>query len=353
MKSQQIIEYGQPLIEREEPTPKPQGSEVLVRVTHCGVCHSDVHIQDGYFDMGGGTKQPVAGMHKLPFTMGHEIEGVVEALGPEAEGQGVKVGDRRLVWPWIGCNDCPYCARGDEAMCLRPQHLGVYLPGGYSDHVLVPHPRYLLEYEGIPEGLAATYMCSGLTAFGALKKIGALPEGEQILIVGAGGLGNMALRFAPAMFGRGALVADINDEALKAAQENGAAATYNSRDKEARKRILSDTNGGVYAAVDFVGSEASLNFALGCLRRGGKAIVVGLFGGSLTIPIPTFPLRGIGIQGSMVATLAETKEMLALVKSGKVAPIPIETRPLAEASRTLDDLRAGRIRGRVVLEPGA
>jgi D-arabinose 1-dehydrogenase-like Zn-dependent alcohol dehydrogenase len=349
MKSQAITAFGQPLEEVTSATPAPQGTEVVLKVTYCGVCHSDVHIHDGYFDMGGGNKLDMTRGIQLPFTLGHEIEGEVVAVGPDAKT--AKVGDRRVAFPWIGCGHCPVCARGDEHLCNAPRQLGVNIAGGYADHVLVPHEKYLLDYTGIPEGLAATYMCSGLTAFSALKKIGQPGPDDAILIIGVGGVGMMGVQFAKALFGKAPLVADISTERLGAAQQAGAGAAYNAADAKIVKQIKTDTGGGVFAAIDFVGSESSFALARGSLRKGGTAVVVGLFGGAFSMPIPMFPFTSMQLKGSFVGSLAETKEMLEMVKQGAVDPIPVAVRPLQAADATLDDLRGGRIVGRVVLRP--
>ena len=137
MKSEAIIEYGAPLEEVVGEAPVPGATEVVMRVTYCGVCHSDVHLHDGYFDLGGDRKADVSAGHSLPFTLGHEIQGEVAALGAEAEG--IAVGERFVVYPWIGCGDCAVCHSGEEQLCAAPRVLGVNLAGGYSDHVLVPH----------------------------------------------------------------------------------------------------------------------------------------------------------------------------------------------------------------------
>ncbi|NIJ43079.1 D-arabinose 1-dehydrogenase-like Zn-dependent alcohol dehydrogenase [Parvibaculum indicum] len=349
MKAEAIVEYGAPLQEVTLDTPEPQGTEVLVKVSHCGVCHSDVHLHDGYFDMGGGNKLDVSGGRKLPFTLGHEIEGEVVAVGPDAEG--VKVGDQRVVFPWIGCGACATCNRGEEHLCNRPRALGITVAGGYATHCIVPHPRYLLDYEGVQDGLAATYMCSGLTAYSAMKKIGELTDEERVLVVGLGGVGMMGLQFAKAMFPAAPLAADVDENKLQSAKGSGAHEVYNPKDEDALKKLLADTDGGVPAAVDFVGSEASLKFAQGAVRKGGKVIVVGLFGGGFSMPIPMFPMRAISIGGSYVGSLSETHEMMDLVKAGKIDPIPVAERPLSEASKSLDDLREGHVMGRVVLKP--
>ena len=349
MRSEAIVEFGKPLQEIEKEVPQPGGSEVLVRVRHSGVCHSDVHIQDGYFDLGSGNKLPLK--LPLPHVLGHEIEGEAERIGPDA--RNVKVGARYAVFPWIGCGDCVACNRGDENFCGKPRQLGCSpgVPGGYSTHVLVPHPKYLLDYGSVSPTLAAAYMCSGLTAFGAVKKVGKLGPDDQIVILGCGGVGMMGIEFARALTGKDPKAADIDEGRLEAAIKAGAKAAYNTKDAGAAKKLTVDTKGGAFAVIDFVGSEASFTFANSVVRRGGKIIVVGLFGGGMTMPLPMLPLRGLTIMGSYVGSLDEAQEMMTLVREGKIDPIPVETRPLSAASESLDDLRQGRVTGRVVLTP--
>ena len=140
MRAMQIIEWGKPLEMREYPDPEPQGEEVLLRVEAAGVCHSDVHIWDGYFDLGDGRKIPLESRGvQLPFTMGHEIAGEVAALGPHASG--VAVGDKVVAYPWIGCGECAVCRKGEELLCLNPRTLGTRRAGGYATHVIVPNAR--------------------------------------------------------------------------------------------------------------------------------------------------------------------------------------------------------------------
>jgi D-arabinose 1-dehydrogenase-like Zn-dependent alcohol dehydrogenase len=349
MHRQSLVDYGKPLQATEAPTPKPQGTEVLLRVTHCGVCHSDVHLQDGYFDLGGGQKLDVRGNRPLPFTLGHEIAGTVEAMGPEAKG--VAHGKFFAAYPWIGCGKCGLCARGDEHMCNAPRALGVTVDGGYATHALIPHPRYLLDVEGIPPAISCALMCSGLTGYGAVKK--ALPHlrAGPLLIVGLGGVGMMGLQFARALTEKPIYVADIDKGKRDAAIGLGAAEAFDPADAGARKAIMKASGGGVGAAVDFVGSDKSFAFAHGPVAKGGAAIVVGLFGGAFSMPVPMLPLRALTLMGSYVGSTAEAHEMLTLVKAGRVAAIPVETRPLGEAGRSLDDLRAGKIVGRVVITP--
>ena len=205
--------------------------------------------------------------------------------------------------------------------------------------------------ECINHGLAATYMCSGLTAFGALKKLVNINDQDHILIMGLGGVGMMGLQFARTLFNCKILAADIDPNKLQAAQGAGADEVYNTGDELSLMKLIEDTQGGVKAAVDFVGAEKTLQYSFDGTKKGGQIVVVGLFGGSFEKPIPMFPLMAKSICGSFVGNLEETKEMLELVKSGKVDPIPVEKRNLSEATKTLEDLREGNITGRVVLEP--
>jgi D-arabinose 1-dehydrogenase-like Zn-dependent alcohol dehydrogenase len=349
MLSQSLVAFGAPLEAIETPTPVPHGTEVLLKVHHVGVCHSDVHIHDGYFDLGGGNRLPL-GHLKLPHTMGHEIEGEVLAAGKGA--LGVTIGTRYAVFPWIGCGDCAACTRGEENLCAKGRQLGCSprIAGGYATHVLIPHPKYLLDYGVTDPALAAAYMCSGLTAFGAIKRVGTLLPDDQILVIGCGGVGLMGVQFARALTGKGPIAADIDEHRLAAARNAGAIATYDTKDATASEKLFLQT-GGVFAAIDFVGSEASFGFANAVVRKGGKIIVVGLFGGSMSMPLPLFPLRALSLVGSFVGSLAEAEDMMVLVRAGKVDPVPLQTRPLSDAGKTLDDLRAGRITGRVVLTP--
>ena len=349
MRRQSLIEYAQPLQGTEVPTPTPSGTEVLLRVTHCGVCHSDIHLQDGYFDLGGGQKLDVRSGRPMPFTFGHEIAGTVEAAGPDAKG--VDMGKRYAAYPWIGCGKCGLCARGDEHMCNAPRALGITVDGGYATHVLVPHPRYLLDVDGIAPEIAGPLMCSGLTGYGAIKK--ALPylHAGPLLIVGLGGVGMMGLQFARALTDQPIFVADIDASKREAAVKLGAKEAFDPADPAARKGIFKATGGGAGAAVDFAGSDKSLNFAHSAVTKGGAAIIVGLIGGSFTLPVPMFPLRALTIMGSYVGSMAEAREMLDLVRGGKIDPIPVEKRRLDQTNRSLDDLRAGKIVGRVVITP--
>jgi alcohol dehydrogenase, propanol-preferring len=351
MKSYDVCECGAPLRLMERPTPKPAGSEVLLKVVAAGVCHSDLHIWDGYYDLGGGKMLKLSDRGvKLPLTMGHENVGEVVAVGPDVSG--IKVGDRKLVHPWLGCGECKVCRRGDEQFCRTPFSIGVFRSGGYADHLLVPHPRYLFDIGGIAPERAAPLACSGITTYGALKKVGPVLFEEPVVIIGAGGLGLMCLALHRAMGGKAAIVVDIDPIKRQAALKAGAQTAIDGAAVDAAKQIIEATAGGAWAVIDLVGATRTVQLALDSLIKGGKLIIVGLFGGDITVPLPSFPLRAISIQGSYVGSLTEMAELLDLVRRKGAPDLPVSTRPLAAVNDALNELKAGKVVGRLVLTPG-
>jgi alcohol dehydrogenase, propanol-preferring len=352
MKSYDVCECGAPLRLMERPTPQPTGSEVLLRIVAAGVCHSDLHIWEGFYDLGGGKRLKLSDRGvKLPLTMGHENVGEVVAVGPGATG--VKVGERKLVHPWLGCGECAVCRRGDEQLCRTPFSIGVFRAGGYADHLLVPHPRYLFDIGGVAPERAAPLACSGITTYGALKKVGRLLQEEPVVIIGAGGLGLMCLSLHRAMGGKGAIVVDIDPVKRAAALQAGAQAAIDGAAADASKQIVAATNGGAWAVIDLVGSSRTVQLAVDSIVKGGKLIIVGLFGGDITVPTPSFPLRAMTIQGSYVGSLTEMAELLDLVRRKGAPDLPIATRPLSAVNEALHELQTGKVVGRLVLMPGA
>jgi alcohol dehydrogenase len=345
---QSLVKFDAPLCETIIDTPQPQGAEVLVKIERCGLCHSDLHIQDGYADLGGGKKLDTTRGMTLPFTLGHEIAGVVDAVGPDAP-QDI-IGKKIAVFPWIGCGQCRDCLAGDENLCARNQFLGVSRDGGFATHVLVPHARYLLDYGNLPVNMAATLMCSGATAYGALKRLVERPRQRNLLLIGLGGVGMMGLAFAQAMFKQPISVADLNPAARETALGNGAAVAYDPSEADVIKRILKETDGGFDAVVDFAGNDKSMAFAMGALARGGKIVVSGLMGGNFSLPMVQWIYKRMTIEGFMTGTLDEAKELIALAQQGKVKPTPMKEEPMKDVQSWIDQLRAGKVVGRVMLK---
>lgn len=350
MKCYQVEAFGRPLAQALRSTPQPQGTEVLVRVGHCGVCHSDVHLHDGYFDLGGGSKLDLARGMALPRTLGHEIAGTIVAHGPDAEG--ATIGLPRVVYPWIGCGRCSTCTRGDEHLCPNPQALGAHRDGGFADHVLVPHPRYLFDYGVLPEAQACTYACAGVTAYSALKKALPLDADDTLLVIGAGGVGLSAVRLARRLYPQARIVvAEVDPNKWDLARAAGAADAIDPKAEGAQRAFVKATGGGAAAAIDFVGSGDTFAFGFGAVRKGGRLVCVGLFGGATPIVPVMVAMKSISVLGSYVGSLAELRELLALAQDGTLPALPLDQRPLDSATKALDDLRAGRARGRIVLVP--
>ena len=347
MLSYEVVEWGKPLEKIERATPMPEGTEVLVALKYCGVCHSDVHIRDGYFDLGGGKRLHMSerGMEP-PVTLGHEPYGTVIAAGPDASD--AALGTDRLVFPWIGCGECVRCREELDNFCMAPNMIGIQRPGGYADHLMVPHPRYLIDAGGIDPVWAATLSCSGLSTYSAVSKLRPIPADEWVAVIGAGGLGLSAIGMLRAFGHERILSIDLDPTKLSAAQAAGAAAVLNGRDADGAQHLKAMTNSALYGAVDLVGSADTAKLALSALRKGGKLILVGLFGGEIPLSIAGAILRAITVQGSHVGSVAELQAVVALAREGKIKPIPIQLRPLADVSRTLDELKAGSVLGRVV-----
>jgi len=346
LRRQSLVAYGEPLCETVVECPIPCGSEVLIRVACCGVCHSDLHVQDGYFTLAGDRKLDITKDRALPFTLGHEIAGVIEAVGDEAEG--AAVGRHVAIYPWIGCGRCAACRAGEENMCSAHHHLGIAADGGFATHVLVPHPRYLLEYAPLSPSFAGPLMCSGLTAYAALRRLTDRASRGPVMLIGLGGVGMMGLALARMLFSEPPIVADIDGEKRKAALAAGAGQAFDPADPQARKAVMAAT-GGLISVCDFVGSEKSLQFSTSVLARGGKVVVTGLLGGNFSIAAAMIAIKAITIEGSLTGTLSQALELVELARAGKISPIPIQTRPLDQAQTALTDLRAGRIVGRTVL----
>ena len=349
MISYQFFEHGKPLQKVMQETPKPIGTEVLVRITHSGVCHSDLHIWDGYFDWGGGKRFYVKERGCVPpFTLGHEPLGIVEAVGPRATG--VKIGQKRIVFPWIGCGKCPVCKSGQDNYCVSgSRFLGVNRPGAYASHVLVPHPKYLVDSAGIDDAFAATLACSGLTTYSATAKLPELGPRDSVAVIGCGGLGLVCVSVLRARGVKNVIACDIDPGKLEAAKNIGARLTLDTRAADATQKLAALAMGSLAGAIDLVGMPATAALGLGALRKGGRYVLCGLFGGELVHPLPPFAQRAIGLVGSYVGNLAELKEVVALAKKKKLKAAPVATRPAHEVTGILDDLKAGKVLGRVVL----
>jgi len=346
--SYDLVAFGEPLEARERPMPTPSGTEVMLRVRRSGVCHSDLHMVEGFFDLGeeGQLKMVDRGM-QLPLALGHEIVGEVVATGPDAKE--ATIGTTMLVFPWIGCGQCRACNEDRENDCMKMRIIGLMRDGGYATHVMVDHPKFLVDIDGLDLDTVAPYACSGLTVYNALKKLGPLRDGEWMAVMGTGGLGLNAIAIARAM-GRERIVAiDVDANKLEAATSMGADAVLDSSKGDALDRLRDITDNQLFAVLDTVGVPATSRLAVHTLVKTGRYMVVGLHGGDFKMPLPWLPQKALTVRGCHVGNSGELRELIELVKTGKVKEIPVTLRPLAEADQALNALKAGKVTGRIVL----
>ena len=349
MKSAQIIEPNKPLEINETELPKPNGNQVIVKVKSTGVCHSDLHLWEGGYDTGDGFMKVTDRGVKFPVTPGHEVVGNVEEIGDSV--QGVNIGDLVLVYPWIGCGQCTTCEKGNTNLCESPKSLGVFQDGGYAEYVLVPDAKFLAKIDNLDPDAAASLACSGLTAFTAVKK--ALTNSpENILIVGAGGLGLMGVQIASALTKANIICADLDDEKLESAKKLGATHIINTKESDAVKKIMSICNEkGVDSIIDFVNAPPTVKMDLSLIRKRGNIILVGLFGGSVELPLVSIPLKAITIQGAYTGNYNDMVELIKLAQRGVINPIVSKHYKLDDANIALNDLKNRKIIGRAVINP--
>ena len=356
MKAMRLVAEGRGLEAMSVDFPPLSPSSALVKVRAAGVCHSDLHLISGSYDLGDGRKlSATGGGAVLPLTPGHEIAGSIESLGAGSESSGLKEGDPVVVYPWIGCGRCRRCALGRENQCEGAQRfLGFMQDGGYAEYVFVPNFRYLVNAEGIGAPQAATLACAGITALSSLRKCQLQPL-DLVLLIGAGGVGSTAVQIAKKTTKARVAVADLDDWRLEQASKLGADYVFNTSKIDAKdlatqlKRV--NDGRGADAVIDYVGTPRTASLGLRLLGHEGRLVLVGLVGGGMALPLPVLPILGAEILGNFTGTLAQLNEMVAFVRSGQIAPLVSRSYPLEEANAVLERLARGEIAGRAVLVP--
>jgi propanol-preferring alcohol dehydrogenase len=349
MKAARIVKPKESLEVQQLETPKPKGSQVLIKVHSSGVCHSDIHLWEGGYEGPHGLflKTTDRGVN-YPLTPGHEVAGIVDSLGEQAEG--FNKNDKVLVYPWIGEGLCPACRIGEENLCDKPRSLGVYMDGGYAEYVLVPSYKYLVNIgDGMDTDASATLSCSALTAYGAVKNASLKPA-DNVVIVGAGGLGLMAIQLAKAVTGARIIAMDLDDKKLEFAKKEGADTTINSKNEDAVKAVMELTDKkGADAVIDFVNASKTVETDMQLLRRRARVVLVGLFGGELKLSLVTMPTRAYRLIGSYTGTLSDMIELVSLARRGVIKPVVSNRFKLDQATDALTMLKEGKILGRGVI----
>lgn len=320
------------------PVPRPAGDQVLVRVVGAGVCHSDLHVLDGMFD----------DFVRLPVTMGHEIAGRVEAVGPDAKE--LETGEAVVVMVGWGCGHCEWCVSGHEQLCVRGDEAGATLDGGFAEFVLVPHRRHVVSLGSLDPLEATPFGCAALCSYAAVKRVRPqLGGASTAVVIGAGGLGQYGVQFARALTGATVVAVDAREERLARARELGADHAVPAGEAAAETIAELTSGRGAAAVIDFVGTDDSLALAARIVGKRGVVALLGLAGG--TTPFGFFGLAPEASLTTVVAgTVRDLQEVVRIAQTGVVAG-RISTYPLEAADDALTDLRAGRVEGRAVLTP--
>ncbi len=327
---------------REVPDPEPGPGEVLVRIGGAGACHSDLHLTDEF--------PPGVLPLPLPFTLGHENAGWVEALGSGV--QGVEVGEPVAVYgPW-GCGRCRTCLLGMEDYCEHQGVMGGGLgrDGGMAPFMIVPNPRHLVSLGDLDPVQAAPMTDAGLTPYHAVKRsLDLLVPGSTVVVIGVGGLGHMAVQILEALCPATIVAVDQREDSLVLAKEVGAHHVVPSGPDAVT--AVREASGGQGAAVvlDFVGVDATMALGAAVVRPLGHLTIVGIGGGSLSVSFFGVPYEA-SIATTYWGTLPELVEVLALARAGRIEA-RVKTYPLARATEAYADLRSGSVQGRAVVVP--
>jgi alcohol dehydrogenase, propanol-preferring len=338
MKAAVLHQFKKPLAIEEVTRPTPGPGEVLIEIEACGVCHSDLHVADGDW-------KQFAGIVKKPLILGHEIVGRVVEKG--AAVQDLQVGDLVGV-PWVHwtCGDCEFCRGGDENLCIKQAITGVTVDGGYAEFAKAPASHAMRIPPNLSPKEVAPLFCAGVTVYRALKHAKIL-AGQRLAVFGVGGLGHIAIQIGRS-FGAEVTAIDISDEKLAQAKSLGTSHTLNAASSDAVKELRG--KGGIHVAIVTSAAKAAYDMAFYGLRPTGTLLVLGLPADDICFPPIVMSAKEVRIQATAVGTRDDLREVLALAAAGKVR-CQVTSRPLAQVNEVLEDLRHGRIAGRVVLTP--
>ncbi|AXO37731.1 alcohol dehydrogenase AdhP [Micromonospora sp. B006] len=336
MRASVVTAFDRPMEITERPVPEAGPGEILVRIEASGLCHTDIHAARGEWPV-----KPTP-----PFVPGHEGVGLVEQVGPGVTEHAV--GDR-VALPWLGwaCGTCSYCVTGWETLCESQRNTGYSIDGAHAEYA-VASARYAVR---VPDGVdpfeAAPLTCAGVTTYKAVKVAGVRP-GERVAIFGIGGLGHLAQQYAQ-IFGAETVAVDVTAEKLALATSLGAAHTVDAASTDPVERITA--LGGVDVAIVLAASPRVIEQAHRSLRRGGRLVLVSLpADNAVTLPVFETVLKGITVLGSIVGTRADLAEVFALHAAGRTRVV-YETRKLDDINDAVDDVLAGRVAARLVLQP--
>ncbi|HEL1838455.1 TPA: alcohol dehydrogenase AdhP [Streptococcus suis] len=313
-----------------------EAGEALVQIEYCGVCHTDLHVANGDFGKVPGR------------VLGHEGIGIVTEIAPDVTS--LKVGDRvSVAWFFQGCGTCEYCTTGRETLCRTVKNAGYSVDGGMAEQCIVTADYAVKVPEGLDPAQASSITCAGVTCYKAIKEAH-LEPGQWIAIYGAGGLGNLAVQYAKKVFNAHVIAVDINNDKLELAKEVGADVTINGLEVEDVPGYIKEiTGGGAHSTVVTAVSKVAFNQAIDSVRAGGYVVAVGLPSEYMDLSIVKTVLDGIKVVGSLVGTRKDLEEAFHFGAMGLVVPV-VQKRPVEDAEAVFDEMAAGTIQGRMVLD---
>ena len=322
------------LVENKEIRPLETG-EALVDIEYCGVCHTDLHVAHGDFGKVPGR------------VLGHEGIGIVKEIAPDVKS--LKVGDRvSVAWFFEGCGACEYCTTGRETLCRTVKNAGYSVDGGMAEQCIVTADYAVKVPEGLDPVQASSITCAGVTTYKAIKEA-QLQPGQWTVIFGAGGLGNLAVQYAKKVFNAHVVAVDINNDKLALAKEVGADIVINGHEVEDVAALIQEKTGGAHSAVVTAVSKVAFNQAVDSVRAGGRVVAVGLPSEMMDLSIVKTVLDGIQVIGSLVGTRKDLEEAFQFGAEGLVVPV-VQKRPVSDAVDVFDEMEAGTIQGRMVLD---
>ncbi|HGA1122731.1 TPA: alcohol dehydrogenase AdhP [Streptococcus suis] len=313
-----------------------EAGEALVQIEYCGVCHTDLHVANGDFGKVPGR------------VLGHEGIGIVTEIAPGVTS--LKVGDRvSVAWFFQGCGMCEYCTTGRETLCRTVKNADYSVDGGMAEQCIVTADYAVKVPEGLDPAQASSITCAGVTCYKAIKEAH-LEPGQWIAIYGAGGLGNLAVQYAKKVFNAHVIAVDINNDKLELAKEVGADVTINGLEVEDVPGYIKEiTGGGVHSTVVTAVSKVAFNQAIDSVRAGGYVVAVGLPSEYMDLSIVKTVLDGIKVVGSLVGTRKDLEEAFHFGAMGLVVPV-VQKRPVEDAEAVFNEMVAGTIQGRMVLD---
>jgi len=337
MKTMVLSQYNTPLEVQDREIARVESGEVLLKVKACGICQTDLKI------IRGAIPPPIV---TLPHVLGHEVAGEVAAVGDQV--RGIQAGDLGVVYSYIACHDCDLCLSGRENICNQLQRIGFERDGGFSEYLKIPAYNFCAFSKDLAVEKMAILADAIGTPYHAITALAKVRPGQNVLIVGAGGLGIHAVQIAK-LCGASVTVVDMDPAARDLAKSYGADETLDPAD--APKAIAELTAGhGMDAVIEIVGHPQTLNWSLPALKSGGKLILVG-YAPEHPFALDTMAMHynEYEIIGCRFVTKAELLELIRLVETGKIKPVVTQTFPFDQVNTALETLKEGKNLGRIAL----